>query len=133
MHTFHVASLFTAPSTRASVARMSTGARANLVEKVEEMTKKHKVVVFAKTYCPYCAQVNELFKDLQVDSQIFNLDELADGEDVQDALMDVTGRRTVPQVFIGSKFVGGCDDTMAKYKSSELKTLFQEAGVEAKL
>lgn len=33
----------------------------------------------------------------------------ADGEDVQDALMDVTGRRTVPQVFIGSKFVGGCD------------------------
>ena len=33
----------------------------------------------------------------------------ADGEDVQDALMDVTGRRTVPQVFVGSQFVGGCD------------------------
>lgn len=41
----------------ASVARMSTGARANLVEKVEEITQKHKVVVFAKSYCPYCAQV----------------------------------------------------------------------------
>ena len=39
---------------------MSTGARANLVEKVEEMTKKHKVVVFAKTYCPYCAQVTPM-------------------------------------------------------------------------
>ena len=36
---------------------MSSGARANLVEKVEEMTQKHKVVVFAKSYCPYCAQV----------------------------------------------------------------------------
>ena len=36
---------------------MSTSTRANLVEKVEEMTQKHKVVVFAKTYCPYCAQV----------------------------------------------------------------------------
>ena len=33
----------------------------------------------------------------------------ADGDDVQDALMDVTGRRTVPQVFVGSKFLGGCD------------------------
>lgn len=40
-----------------SVARISTGARASLVEKVKEMTQKHKVVVFAKSWCPYCAEV----------------------------------------------------------------------------
>ncbi len=44
----------------------------------------------------------------------------ADGDDVQDALMDVTGRRTVPQVFIGSKFVGGCD---GESPTSTLKVL----------
>ena len=34
---------------------------------------------------------------------------MADGEEVQNALMDVTGSRTVPQVFVGSKYIGGCD------------------------
>ena len=36
---------------------MSTGVRASLVDKVKEMAQKHKVVVFAKSYCPYCMQV----------------------------------------------------------------------------
>ena len=36
---------------------MSTGVRASLVDKVMEMAQKHKVVVFAKSYCPYCMQV----------------------------------------------------------------------------
>ena len=33
----------------------------------------------------------------------------ADGDEVQDALMDITGSRTVPQVFVGSHYIGGCD------------------------
>lgn len=33
----------------------------------------------------------------------------ADGQDVQNALYDVTSRRTVPQVFVDGKFLGGCD------------------------
>ena len=41
----------------APIARMSTGVRASLVDKVKEMAQKHKVVVFAKSYCPYCMQV----------------------------------------------------------------------------
>ena len=59
-----------------SVARMSTGVRASLVDKVKEMTQKHRVVVFAKTYCPYCQAVKELFRDLQVETQVYDLDEL---------------------------------------------------------
>ncbi len=31
------------------------------------------------------------------------------GNEVQDALQPITGRRTVPQVFVGGKFIGGCD------------------------
>ena len=37
----------------------------------------------------------------------------ADGQDVQDALNDVTSRRTVPQVFVSGKFIGGCDGELA--------------------
>ncbi len=44
---------------------------------------------------------------------VVELDNLADGADVAEGVAEVTGRRTVPQVFIGGKHVGGCDDTVA--------------------
>lgn len=73
----------------------------------------------------------------------------ADGADIQATLADITGRSTVPQVFIGGQFVGGCDgmcavpgcsadvadhhppatDTMAAHNSGKLKELFAGAGV----
>jgi hypothetical protein len=44
-----------------------------------------------------------------VPATVVELDTLADGDAVQAGVAEVTGRRTVPQVFIGGKHVGGCD------------------------
>lgn len=46
----------------------------------------------------------------------------ADGDAVQSALQSVSGASTVPQVFIGGKFIGGCDDTHSMHKNGQLKT-----------
>ncbi|EIE25397.1 hypothetical protein COCSUDRAFT_61616 [Coccomyxa subellipsoidea C-169] len=78
-------------------------------------------------------QVRGLFKELNVDAKFFELDEMADGQDVQDALYDVSGSRTVPQVFVGGTYIGGADDTHSKYRSGELKKIFSDAGVSASL
>lgn len=62
------------------------------------------------------------------------LDNLPAGDniiDIQDALYEVTGARSVPRVFIGGKFIGGGDDTAAKAASGELKELLVAAGVKA--
>merc|ERR1712093_786821 len=67
-----------------------------------------RTVVFSKTYCPYCRQAKNLLKE---------------GGDWQAYLGQKTGQRTVPSIFIGGKFVGGCSDLQAKHKSGELKTL----------
>ncbi|KAL2943150.1 Glutaredoxin-C6 [Bienertia sinuspersici] len=51
-----------------------------------------------------------------------------DGSEVQAALAQWTGQRTVPNVFVGGNHIGGCDETMAKHKEGKLVPLLTEAG-----
>lgn len=51
------------------------------------------------------------------------LDEREDGWNIQDALSEIVGRRTVPQVFINGKHIGGSDDTVEAYESGKLAKL----------
>ena len=44
-------------------------------------------------------------------------------------MMKITNRRTVPQVFIGDRHVGGCDDTQDALRSGQLKVWLEEAGI----
>ncbi|KAL6508999.1 Glutaredoxin-C8 [Orobanche gracilis] len=46
-----------------------------------------------------------------------------DGGNIQDALSEIVGRRTVPQVFINGKHLGGSDDTVEAYETGELAKL----------
>lgn len=53
--------------------------------------------------------MKSLFQKLKVDAKVIELDSLADGNDVQQALFEVVGKKTVPQVFVGGQHIGGCD------------------------
>lgn len=72
-----------------------------------------------------------MFRDLQVDFTAVELDEVVEGEEVMDALLAITHRRTVPQVFIKGEFIGGCDDTMGAYSTGELAEKMSSAGIDA--
>jgi len=89
-----------------------------------------KVVVFSKTYCPYCTKAKAaLQKFLKPDEfTVIELDKRDDGDEIQDALNEVTGGRSVPRVFVGGAFIGGGDDTARKAGNGELKTLLVQAG-----
>lgn len=87
------------------------------------------VMVYSKTYCPFCTEVKSLFAKMDVAAKVVELDTLADGDDVQAALQGVSGMRTVPQVFVGGTLVGGCDDTLSAYKSGSLMEMLDAAGV----
>lgn len=66
------------------------------------------VKMYTTMYCPYCMQAKALLKERGVES----IDEIAiDGRPAErEAMVQLTGRRTVPQIFIGQTYVGGCDD-----------------------
>lgn len=54
------------------------------------------------------------------------LDQVNDGSEIQDALEEITGQRTVPNIFIGKKHIGGNSDLQGK--KGELKELLAAAG-----
>lgn len=61
--------------------------------------------------CPYCIQAKQLLKQRGVTE----IEEVRVDIQPEERLkmMEITGRRTVPQIFIGDTHVGGCDDLMA--------------------
>lgn len=96
---------------------------------IKAKNSDNPVMVYSKTYCPYCSEVKSLFTKMEVGAKVVELDTLADGDDVQAALQGVSGMRTVPQVFIGGTLVGGCDDTVSAYKSGNLMDMLDAVGV----
>jgi glutaredoxin 3 len=69
------------------------------------------VKMYTTAVCPYCIRAKQILKAKGVDA----IEEIR--VDMQPAermkMMEITGRRTVPQIFIGDTHVGGCDDLMA--------------------
>ena len=69
------------------------------------------VRMFTTQVCPYCIRAKQLLKQRGVET----IDEIrVDLNPAQrDEMIKATGRRTVPQIFIGDTWVGGCDDLYA--------------------
>eukprot|EP00252_Welwitschia_mirabilis_P018124 TRINITY_DN4032_c0_g1_i1.p1 TRINITY_DN4032_c0_g1~~TRINITY_DN4032_c0_g1_i1.p1 ORF type:complete len:131 (-),score=23.95 TRINITY_DN4032_c0_g1_i1:175-567(-) len=93
------------------------------VKFVETTITNNKIVIFSKSYCPYCARAKSIFKELNVVPYVVELDMRDDGVEIQQALNSRVGRRTVPQVFIDGKHIGGSDDTTEAYENGQLATL----------
>jgi len=96
-------------------------------EYVMEEIKSHKVVIFSKSYCPYCTKTKDLFLDtLKVnDAKVIELDKLSNGKSIQNTLAKITGQSTVPNVFVNSEHLGGNDDSYAAYNDGSLEKMLQ--------
>eukprot|EP00753_Platysulcus_tardus_P017829 PLAT6564.1.p3 GENE.PLAT6564.1~~PLAT6564.1.p3 ORF type:complete len:120 (+),score=62.80 PLAT6564.1:48-362(+) len=100
-------------------------------DSVSSYIADNKVMVFSKSYCPFCTKAKRALDGEGVKYTVVELDRRDDGAAMQDALKSKTGVRSVPQVFIGGDFIGGGDDTAAKAESGELRRLLTAAGAEA--
>jgi glutaredoxin 3 len=83
------------------------------------------VTVYVSDWCPYCQRAKSLLQKKQVVFGEINVD---DDEKFRAEMIARSNRRTVPQIFIGDKHVGGCDELHALDDSGELDRLIQGAG-----
>lgn len=80
-----------------------------------------EVTIYTRQFCPYCTRAVSLLK-----SKNAKFNEIDAGMDPQKKAEMVErsgGGRTFPQIFIGEKHIGGCDDMMALERSGELDSL----------
>ena len=85
---------------------------------------KAAITLYVTGWCPYCQRAKQL---LTQKSLVFNEINVDDDAEFHREMMARSGRRTVPQIFIGDKHVGGCDDLFALDCSGELDRLIQGA------
>jgi glutaredoxin 3 len=83
------------------------------------------VKMYTTAVCPYCIRAKQILKARGVEA----IDEVrVDMQpDERMKMMQITGRRTVPQIFIGDTHVGGCDDLQALDSRGGLLPLLQGA------
>lgn len=83
------------------------------------------VKMYTTAVCPYCIRAKQILKSKGVD-QIEEIRVDADPA-ARATMMEITQRRTVPQIFIGDTHVGGCDELMALDSRGGLEPLLKAA------
>jgi glutaredoxin 3 len=83
------------------------------------------VKMYTTAVCPYCVRAKQILKARGVEE----IDEIRIDmrPDERAKMMEITGRRTVPQIFIGDTHVGGCDELVALDSRGGLLPLLQGA------
>ena len=85
------------------------------------MSSSPEVVMYSTTWCPYCERARALMHRKSIAFHEIKVDE---NPSERETMMARTGgRRTVPQVFIGDRHVGGFEELYAIDKSGELDSL----------
>jgi glutaredoxin len=113
--------------------------QSSIRQQIEKEIKENRVMMYSKTYCPYCDAAKELFEAMKVDIHVKELDTLgnqfnaliwtnvtcvsADGAKIQAELKNMTGLSTVPSIFVNQKHVGGASDAFAAYEDGSLEAL----------
>ncbi|XP_014241597.1 glutaredoxin-C4-like isoform X4 [Cimex lectularius] len=92
---------------------------------VKDAILQDTIVIFSKSYCPYCTMAKEVFQKLQRKFTTIELDGRDDGDQIQSVLGEITGARTVPRVFIKGEFVGGGSDVKNLYENGKLEKMLQ--------
>jgi glutaredoxin 3 len=97
---------------------------------IESRIAKHQVVIFAKSWCPYCIRTKALLMNRDffpnADVQIYDLDTMGEtGDLLQMELYEMTGQATVPSVWVNGTFLGGNSETQTAMKNGHLSSLLQ--------
>ncbi len=79
-----------------------------------------KVIIYTTDYCPYCVKAKALLQRKKVQ---FEEIKIVDDEMREAMIAKSGGRRSVPQIFIGEKHIGGCDDLYELDRQKKLDEL----------
>ena len=88
------------------------------------MKQKANVEIYTWDHCPYCQKVVQLLDKKAVKYTRYRID--GDESAREKMALRTNGKKTVPQVFIDDKYIGGCDDTHVLDEKGELDKLIFE-------
>ena len=91
-----------------------------LIQNADALTAQ--VTMYATDWCPFCVRAEKLLVSKGANVKKINVE---DQPDRRAEMVEMTGRRTVPQIFIGDRHVGGHDDLVALERAGDLDALLK--------
>ena len=82
-----------------------------------------KVVIYTKPTCPYCIKAKDFLKEIGMKYQDIDV---SNDIPLREKLIEQTGSKTVPLIFINDKYIGGCSDMLAMAEDGRLERLFEK-------
>jgi len=83
-----------------------------------------KVTIYTRGFCPYCSRAVALLREKQVEFD--EIDAGMNAEKKAEMVQRANGARTFPQIFIGDRHIGGCDDMMALERAGKLDPMLAQ-------
>lgn len=100
-------------------------------EKITQLVNNNKVVVFMKGVpeAPKCGFSNAVVQIFRMHGVLYDSHNVLENEDVRQGVKDFTNWPTIPQIFIGGEFVGGCDIMLQMHQNGELVDELKKVGI----
>jgi cysteine synthase A len=97
--------------------------------------REQPLVLFALEWCEFCWSLRKLFSKCEIPYRSIDLDSTAyqkhdRGGQIRAVLRHRTGSKTIPQVFVGGVFIGGCTETFDALKNGSLRKMLKPLGIE---
>ena len=101
--------------------------------RIKELVEKDSVVLFMKgtpvfPQCGFSSVVSQVLQHLGAPFQTYNV---LEDMDLREGIKVYSDWPTIPQLYVGGEFVGGCDIVREMFESGELQQLFAEKGLTA--
>ncbi len=118
--------------TDASAIPATDAARSFVARTISD--KEQPVVMFALEWCEFCWSVRKLFAKCGIDYHSVDIDS-ADlkrddwGGQIRAALIEHTDFKTIPQIFVGGEFIGGCTDLFDAFRQGQVQQLMREKSI----
>ena len=95
--------------------------------KLQQLTEKDTVVIFSWVECPFCKKAKELLGGLSKEVAIYDLELMADGDELHKEIIAATKQETVPAIWIKNQFIGGFSEVDALHKQGKLSEMLLPA------
>ncbi|KAK7396852.1 hypothetical protein VNO78_18014 [Psophocarpus tetragonolobus] len=98
------------------------------MDMITSIVAEKPVVIFSKSTCCLSHSMTSLIRSFGANPTIHELDEMANGQQIESALLQMGCQPSVPAVFIGQRFIGGSKKIMSLHVRNELVPLLKNAG-----
>ena len=107
--------------------------RPEVKERIDREIREHPITIYMKgtemfPRCGFSAATVEALRRAGAQGSIHSIDVLADPE-IRESIKEYSDWPTIPQVYIGGEFIGGCDITRELYETGELRSRIEKASV----